>query len=264
MKRFAIILTVLVLGIATVPALAQEYTPSKDAVAGAHDKTEYSPYAGREYPTNVHWGDTHLHTAVSVDAGTMCTVGQEDAFRFARVRRLSRPTDCMRSSRDRWTGSPSGPFRDVRADAPAPPGDPKYLGTEIGKRWFDGLTSGDPSTTFAVAMETSFVVPTGPPIASDKESRMPGTPARPWRAGRRAWPFHGVDRDEWTARGGDNEHRNVILRGDASAANQTVLDRNHSQNPEHLRVFLEISRRAAVPTSRHPAHATSATACRST
>ena len=29
-------------------------------------------------------GDTHLHTAVSVDAGTMCRLGQEDAYRFAR------------------------------------------------------------------------------------------------------------------------------------------------------------------------------------
>ena len=45
---------------------------------------QFSPYAGRNYPTRVLFGDTHLHTAISVDAGTMCRVGQEDAFRFAR------------------------------------------------------------------------------------------------------------------------------------------------------------------------------------
>jgi hypothetical protein len=47
---------------------------------------KFSPYAGRNFPTRVYFGDTHLHTAVSVDAGTMCRVGQEDAFRFARGR----------------------------------------------------------------------------------------------------------------------------------------------------------------------------------
>ncbi len=65
-------------------AQAQDQIPTQDAVLKALARTEYSPYVGREYPTNVYWGDTHLHTAVSVDAGTMCRVGQEDAYRFAR------------------------------------------------------------------------------------------------------------------------------------------------------------------------------------
>ena len=34
-------------------------------------KPQFSPYAGRNYPTRVFLGDTHLHTAISVDAGTM-------------------------------------------------------------------------------------------------------------------------------------------------------------------------------------------------
>jgi hypothetical protein len=68
-------------------------------------KTEFSPYAGRNFPTQVLWGDTHLHTAVSVDAGTMNRIGQEDAFRFARGEeittthglraKLSRPLDFL-------------------------------------------------------------------------------------------------------------------------------------------------------------------------
>ena len=78
------VLAVALLAVA-LPVAAQEYVPSKDAVVEMQTKAEYSPYVGREYPTNVYWGDTHLHTAVSVDAGTMCRLGQEDAFRFART-----------------------------------------------------------------------------------------------------------------------------------------------------------------------------------
>ena len=29
----------------------------------------YSPYAERDFPDNVYWGDTHLHTSLSMDAG---------------------------------------------------------------------------------------------------------------------------------------------------------------------------------------------------
>ena len=84
-------------------ATAQDQLPDKAAVAAKVSKKEYSPYAGRNFPTELLFGDTHLHTAISVDAGTMCRVGQEDAFRFARGEeittthglraKLSRPLD---------------------------------------------------------------------------------------------------------------------------------------------------------------------------
>ena len=64
-------------------ATAQDQIPTKEGVAQNLDQTQFSPYAGRSYPTKVLWGDTHLHTAVSVDAGTMCRLGQEEALRFA-------------------------------------------------------------------------------------------------------------------------------------------------------------------------------------
>ena len=45
----------------------------------------YSPYAGRNYPERVYFGDEHVHTAWSVDAGGGgTTLGPEEAVRFAR------------------------------------------------------------------------------------------------------------------------------------------------------------------------------------
>jgi hypothetical protein len=74
--------------LAAMPVLALEYglTPDEDAVKEAFGKApSYSPYAGRNFPTRVYWGDTHIHTRLSLDArGFGVTLGVEDAYRFAR------------------------------------------------------------------------------------------------------------------------------------------------------------------------------------
>jgi hypothetical protein len=45
----------------------------------------YSPYAGRHYPERPYFGDEHVHTSWSVDAGgSGTTLGPEEAIRFAR------------------------------------------------------------------------------------------------------------------------------------------------------------------------------------
>src|SRR4030095_9835359 len=45
----------------------------------------YSPHPGRNYPERPYFGDEHVHTAWSVDAGgTGTTLGPEEATRFAR------------------------------------------------------------------------------------------------------------------------------------------------------------------------------------
>ena len=69
-------------------------------------KPPYSPYADRHFPERVYWGDTHLHTALSMDAGAAgCRLGPEDAYRFAKGQevttstgqraRLARPLDFL-------------------------------------------------------------------------------------------------------------------------------------------------------------------------
>src|SRR3989304_9089127 len=77
-------LAALVISLAAWPALGQDV----GEVAKEHFKgieKQYSPYVGRNIPDRVLWGDTHLHTSFSPDAGlTGTTLGPEEAFRFAR------------------------------------------------------------------------------------------------------------------------------------------------------------------------------------
>jgi hypothetical protein len=238
----------LVLGLAWVLLLApvasgQDQVPTRDAVASSIGKTEFSPYAGRNYPTRVFWGDTHLHTAISVDAGTMCRLGQEEAFRFARgeevvstngVRaKLSRPLDFLViTDHAEMYGLMPQLLK----------GDPEILATQKGRRWYDMLQSGNVDTIFGAAMEIvhSLAQP-DPPIASAKSVR------NAWQAytalaDRYNEPglFTALIGYEWTAIGGYNIHRNVIFRGDASVANRTVpFSQFDSQNPEDLWRHLE-------------------------
>jgi hypothetical protein len=232
----------LIIGLAIV-ASGQDQVPTKEAVASAIGKKEFSPYAGREYPTRVLWGDTHLHTMVSVDAGTMCRLSQEDAYRFARGEevvstngtraKLSRPLDFLVIADH---AEMYGLMPQLLT------GDPEILATEAGKRWYDMLKSGDEDRVFAAAMEiVASLSKEDPPIESDKSVK------NAWRAytaladrynepGR----FTALIGYEWTAVGGYNMHRNVIFRGDASVANRTVpFSQFDSQNPEDLWRALE-------------------------
>ena len=242
MKRLTLFVAIAVFAVVSVPVLAQEYLPSKDAVLEAHAHGEFSPYVGREYPTRVFWGETHLHTAVSVDAGTMCRVGQEDAYRFARGEeittthglraKLSRPLDWLViADHSEMYGLMPQLLK----------GDPEILATEPGKRWYDMLMTDDRDQIFAAAMEiVASLSKPDPPIESDKLVR------DAWReytalADRYNEPgrFTALIGWEWTALGGFNLHRNVIFRGDASVANQTVpYSQFDSQNPEDLWRFL--------------------------
>jgi hypothetical protein len=60
-------------------------TPTAEDAAGMGKRPTYSPYAQRGFPTQVYWGDTHVHTDNSLDAkGLGVMLGPEEAYRFAR------------------------------------------------------------------------------------------------------------------------------------------------------------------------------------
>ncbi len=90
MRWHMMIAAVILLGcfvIGSEPAFAQTYVgdvgiEEDDVRIG---KPEYSPYLNRAYPDRVLWGDTHVHTSYSTDAGIIGNyLGPDEAFRFAR------------------------------------------------------------------------------------------------------------------------------------------------------------------------------------
>jgi hypothetical protein len=46
---------------------------------------EYSPFLNQNFPNQVYWGDTHVHTNISMDSGLFGNkLGPKEAYRFAR------------------------------------------------------------------------------------------------------------------------------------------------------------------------------------
>jgi hypothetical protein len=86
--------------------IAQEPPPEVASLEKAFQEDSFSPYANRNFPSLALFGDTHVHSSISMDAGAIGNrLGPDDAFRFARgdqvtsstgVRaKLSRPLDFL-------------------------------------------------------------------------------------------------------------------------------------------------------------------------
>ncbi len=230
-----------------LPVVAQDHgTPDKGALEKAFpDKAPYSPYAGRAFPTRPYFGDTHLHTSFSMDAGAFgCRLGPRDAYRFARgeeVRassgqpaRLSRPLDFLVVADH---SDNMGFFPDMLA------GKPELLADPTGRKWYDMIQSGKGAEA-AIEIIVAFSHGKFP----QKLLYFPGTPAY-----REAWQetiaaaehynepgrFTAFIGFEWTSNtGGNNLHRNVVFRDDGDRASRvepfTTLAPLGSDDPVEL------------------------------
>jgi len=79
---------------------------AQDVPPVALGTAKYSPYPAQDFPNQVLFGDTHLHTSFSTDAGMLGnTLGPDNAYRFAKGEtvvsstgspaRLARPLDFL-------------------------------------------------------------------------------------------------------------------------------------------------------------------------
>ncbi|WP_170369024.1 DUF3604 domain-containing protein [Ruegeria arenilitoris] len=221
---------------------AQEFQTEQGSTDVVLAPDDFSPYAGRNFPQRPLWGDSHLHTSVSVDAGTMTRLTQEQAFRFARGEevttthglraKLSRPLDWLVVSDH---AEMYGLMPQLLA------GDAEVLATPQGKAWYEALTAGDSQLAFDTAMEiVASLSDDVPPIDNPKAIK------HAWEAYtaladsfNEPGVFSAIIGYEYTTEGANNLHRNVLFRDGRDRANQTrPFSQYDSKNPEDLWAFL--------------------------
>ena len=235
-------------------AHAQAPMPSDEAlVRGYPGQEHYSPYAGRNFPTQVFWGDTHLHTGLSMDAGAFgCRLDPDDANRFARGEeltsstglrvKLSRPLDFLVVADH---SDNMGFFPRLHS------GDPEFLADPTGKRWYEMIQrGGQEGVQVAVEVITGFTSGEFPEALWSR----PGSAAY-----RSAWEqmmnaaekynepgeFTSFIGYEWTSTTkGFNLHRVVILRDDKTKASMvepyTTIPPYGSDNPRELWKWMQM------------------------
>jgi hypothetical protein len=195
------------------------------------------------YPTRAYFGDTHVHTGWSADAGMDGAVtSPEDAFRMARgeevksntgqMAKLRRPLDWMVIT-DHSDGM--GTINEIRA------GNPEMLADPTIKRWSEAMNSGDEKRNHAALFEVIDLQSNGklPAVVMDPKWMVSAWEKTVAIAEKYNEPgkFTALIGYEWTvnAGGGDNLHRNIIYRDGADKAKAMLpLTTFQTQDPEKL------------------------------
>jgi hypothetical protein len=246
-------LVLLALLLPSTNLLAQDPMPSEEGLQKAYPKqTNYSPYANRNFPTEVFWGDTHLHTGMSMDAGAFgAKLTPDDAYRFAKGEevvsstgqrvKLSRPLDFLVVADH---SDNMGFFPKLAG------GDPKMLADPTGRRWYDMVQAGGQEGVAAAVEIIQAVTGNSFPEAL---AMLPGTEGyrSAWEQTIKAAEDHNQPGGftafigyEWTStERGFNLHRVVVYRDDASKASvmepYTTLSPYGSPDPRELWKWLQ-------------------------
>ena len=204
---------------------------------------EYSPFLDVGYPQRVLWGDTHLHTAMSTDAGMIGNrLGVEEAYRFARgetvvastgVRaRLQRPLDFLVVA-DHAENLGLAPMIEER--------NPDLLkldfGRQIAQLVYDGKY-GDAYTLWGERMAARQDPLAGQDALTRTMWERITAAAEQFNA---PGQFTALIGFEWTSSpGGNNLHRNVIFRDGKDEADQVLPFSNYdSADPEDLWAWMQ-------------------------
>ena len=251
--RAAIIFSLILGGVLSASAVAGkqvgEMTITPEEGVQIFKAPGYSPYAGRNFPTRVYWGDTHLHTNNSLDARAFgAIVSPEEAYLLARGDeittshgeriKLSRPLDWLVIADH---SDAMGAMKEIIA------GNPNLLRDPVVRDWHDRLAQGG-EVALAATMNVieTFAGLTGdkiPEVLIDRDfvgsvwdeylkiAEQYNDPGR----------FTTLIGYEWTStEGGNNLHRNVIYRDGENLARQMLpYTAAESFNPEDLWKWME-------------------------
>ena len=206
---------------------------SKETLSKSYAGKVYSPFAGRNFPQRPLWGDTHLHTSVSFDAGGFGNrLAPRAAYHFASDEeviassgqpvRLARPLDWLAIT-DHFDGM--GFINDVLAASPL------VTQYEQGAHWSKGFRAGGQE-----AVETTLDV-----IQAFSQGKVDPDMFANYSPGSRRYAtiwdeiinnaeefnepgrFTTFIAFEWTSLvKGSNLHRNVIFRDGGDRARQVV------------------------------------------
>jgi hypothetical protein len=213
-------------------AVAQDIgSPQPEVLEGLYPGRTYSPYAQRAFPSNVYWGDSHLHTSNSPDASLFGNnLPLEDAYRAGRGEevisstglpfKLGRPLDWLVIA-DHAEYMGFGPA--VRNGAPNVLADPK------GREWYEGMQKGGQAGALAVQdFVYNFTKGTLPPKLTKEYSAGSPIYASIWdniaaTADQYNEPgkFTAFIGFEWSSiPEGKNLHRVIVFRDDGQRARQ--------------------------------------------
>ncbi|HSP18071.1 MAG TPA: DUF3604 domain-containing protein, partial [Myxococcaceae bacterium] len=244
MPRHAEVLALLLLsGVAwaQASAVSSEGQLGPQTVAQPEAKKDYSPYVRRAYPTRPYFGDTHLHTALSLDARAFGNVLEpEAAYRFARGEevttstgqqaRLSRPLDFL---------VVADHSEALGAMVEIAKGNPAFLADPVTKRWNEMINKGGESG-LAAAQEIIVALTTNklPKVMTDPAQlrtvwQRTNTVAEQYNEPGRFTALLGY---EWTSnKAGNNLHRVVVFRDGKAKVDQLLpFSSLDSENPADL------------------------------
>ena len=239
MKNQFTIFTLVIAGIGLF--LPGQSTAAQDAPPPSEIKVEYSPYPAKTFPNRVYFGDTHLHTSYSTDAGMVGNIRTpEDAYRVSRGEvitssfglkvKLSRPLDFVVIS-DHAENLGLAPAIAESSE--------ELLKSKWGKAIHDAVKADDPEAAFdmwikQVNLKEDKLAGTGfaktfweREIAAAEKYNEPGL-------------FTAFIGFEWTSMpNGNNLHRNVIFRDNGDKAGQIIpMSSYDSTDPEDLWKYL--------------------------
>ena len=204
----------------------------------AESTERYSPWAGRDHPTRVFWGDTHVHSSWSPDAnaGGNTRIDPEAAYRFAKGEtvighngepvRLRRPLDFLvLADHSEYMGL--YPMLEAR--------DPDLMANATGARWAALIAKGERAQVgaeFAMGLPSGEDLIRSPAFQRSVWNRVIENAERHDAPGR----FTAFIGYEWSSMPrGANLHRIVVFADGAEKAGQVVPFRSiDSSDPEAL------------------------------